>query len=811
MITFSVQLDTFEYKSKPAGAEVSKLKPRLAGFEPSTLDISTFAEAVTNGRSFSPAVLSGGAKAENWKSQQLFCIDIDNEDKTAPKGEKKQAECPLDVDEVLKRCEQWSIKPALMYSTFSSSDEWLKFRIAFVCERSITDGSERDLIQLALMEIFPECDTTCKNRDRLFFGGKGVIYIDEQACFSPVSLNILSNAIQSKVKFESFDRQHSKQADKLEELKRSFDFLSYIRQNNACSERKAGQCIFFNPCPICSHKDDFVFYPQTNTFMCFGANGNVGGSIIDYLMSTKHIDKSTAIDFFKYDLCGLEKQDKAEIRKNILTEKSQSAGFELSNNELPEYIVMKVNEKTGDVSYYVSCPLLAKYIRSHSHYIMVADRNSRQSRVFWYIDGVYTPVNDDMIQGFIKQYITKIDETLLKMRDVKEVLTNLKTDLVFFDDSKLNADENIINFKNGLLSLTDMKIYPHTPTAYSTIQIPCNYTPNNFNAPVFKSFLETLTGGDKEKQELLLEFMGVCISNIKGYRMKQALFMFGKGDSGKSQLKVLTESLLGQENCSACDLSTLEERFGTSQLYMKRLVGSGDMSFVSVKELKIFKSATGGDEVFVEFKGRDGFRYKFGGQFWFCTNELPRFGGDRGEWVYKRIIAFDCNNTIPEEKQDKFIADKMYAEREAIVNILLQAVQRLIKNGFNYAIPTACKLNKEEYKERNSPVRTFVNEYCIIGDVEKAKSENCTTGKVYNVFKEWYTDNYGFQYKISNQSFRKELAEILDKSVNELEVRTKQGRFYPLTLTLEAKATYQHVYGFYNAGEFYNSTKENDK
>ncbi len=49
--------------------------------------------------------------------------------------------------------------------------------------------------------------------------------------------------------------------------------------------------------------------------------------------------------------------------------------------------------------------------------------------------------------------------------------------------------------------------------------------------PVFDAYLETLSDGDKKVQQLLLEFMGVSISNVKGWRMKKALFLVGDGDN----------------------------------------------------------------------------------------------------------------------------------------------------------------------------------------------------------------------------------------------------------------------------------------
>ncbi len=55
---------------------------RLSEQPPAACTLEEFAEKVTQGYSFTPAVLAGGSKAENWQYQQVFGIDIDNEEKT---------------------------------------------------------------------------------------------------------------------------------------------------------------------------------------------------------------------------------------------------------------------------------------------------------------------------------------------------------------------------------------------------------------------------------------------------------------------------------------------------------------------------------------------------------------------------------------------------------------------------------------------------------------------------------------------------------------------------------------------------------
>ena len=76
-------------------------------------------------------------------------------------------------------------------------------------------------------------------------------------------------------------------------------------------------------------------------------------------------------------------------------------------------------------------------------------------------------------------------------------------------------------------------------------------------------YIDTLTDGDKAEKQLLMEFIGACLSNIKGWRIKKELFLVGDGDTGKSQLKSLVEMLLGKGNFIGIDLKEIEARFGT--------------------------------------------------------------------------------------------------------------------------------------------------------------------------------------------------------------------------------------------------------
>jgi putative DNA primase/helicase len=456
---------------------------------------------------------------------------------------------------------------------------------------------------------------------------------------------------------------------------------------------------------------------------------------------------------------------------------------------LPDYIYFDKKLK-------VNCPLLAKHIRENLHYIFVRDSAKGGVLRYVYEGGCYRLYADDMLKGIIKSYITNFDETILRMSDVNEVFQQITTDLVFVTDEELNADEDIISFQNCILRVSDMAMLPHSPDILSTIQIPCKWTGNVSATPIFDNFISTLTNDDKELETLLLQFIGVCISNVKGWRMKKALFMVGPGDTGKSQLKNLVERLLGNGNFVGIDMKEIEARFGTSNIYNKRLAGSSDMSFLTVDELKTFKKCTGGDSLFAEFKGQDGFEFTYNGLLWFCMNRLPKFGGDDGEWVYNRIMQIECNNVIPIERQDKHLLDKLYEERDGIVYKAVMALKKVIANGYSFDEPQSVGLARKAYMAENNTVITFFEE-CMQERPQGKITDNCTTGKVYDVYKAWCYDNNRGYYKTAKE-FRTEISRYLNTPYNDLITRRgKGGNFYrKYTLTADAKETYQRAYGY---------------
>lgn len=410
---------------------------------------------------------------------------------------------------------------------------------------------------------------------------------------------------------------------------------------------------------------------------------------------------------------------------------------------------------------HVICPLLADYIRDKVIYKLVRDSGKHSLQIYVYENGVYRLYAPDMFQGIIRDIIADYSRELVAMRDVKETYDQLIKDRNYIRQEDLNSDESVINFRNGLLKVTasSVELMPHSPEVLSTIQIPCDWTGMEHPTPVFDSFLDTLTNHRPEIIRFLLQWLGVVISNVRGYRCKKALIMHGPGDTGKSILKSFAEHLLGKGNYIGIDLAEIEARFGTSAIFGMRLAGSSDMSYVTVKELKTFKKITGGDSLFAEFKGQQGFEFVYAGLLWFCTNKPPKFGGDDGKWVYDRIMILECPNSIPKNQQDKMLLDKLYTESEGIIHKAVKALQLFLRNAFCFDEPESMQKARDAYRAENSSVISFFQE-CMTERGEVRFTDQMRVLDLYKVYEQWCKDNEN-GYAKGFKDFKTQLAEHL--------------------------------------------------
>ena len=476
----------------------------------------------------------------------------------------------------------------------------------------------------------------------------------------------------------------------------------------------------------------------------------------------------------------------------------QSLPYRGKTETKPPFIVPdKIDKKTGEIlTWKVKATKLKAFICDTEKFIFIRDDVNSAVMCYWYNaqEGYFKQVSEAIILGLIKQKIESYDADLVSMKDVKETYENLKTDLNFHRSEVLNADENLIVFNNGVLNIDTMELMQHSSDYLITHNIPCDFKREltEKDAPAFMRFMgyfcdglqdckssDEMSAEGRGRFRLLMEWLGLTISNVKGYRTKKSLWLLGAGNTGKSKFLELAAHLVGRENYNTAALDDLEERFGTTKLYNKRLVGAPDMRFINVDELAIFKQITGGDTISIEFKNQTPFTYKYNGVLWFAMNEMPKFGGDQGQHVYERMCFVKCNYVVPSEKRNPLLLDELKAEAPAIAAIAVTYLRDLIADNYKFHETQESFDVIAEYKKENNNVLMFIDECCIkqsdiilgnannedAAEFAETQKKHITIRKMYYAYRAWCMEN-GERYTEKQGTFSKKLKNEFGEPIN---------------------------------------------
>lgn len=292
MKKIKVHIDPRGYGEKPSNKEIGGIKARLQkSASPSLVTMEELVQKIETGHSISPGIM-GGMSAKDWKEQQLFMVDIDNEE-----------EGPiLRIKDAKAICRDNGLSLAFYYQTFSHKKEHPKFRLGFVMDEPITDEDMRKHIMETLVNLFPQSDRSCVNADRFFHGTNKIVKLfNENARISWENIEAVTFPTRPAEHHTDHSNHTEMRSDsELNELVQSFDFFGYLKERNGGFRRTSKGAVFHN-CEICGHHDNLMYVAETNTFCC--RSENKGGSIIDYLKYTEGLTTAQAIDKLKNELC----------------------------------------------------------------------------------------------------------------------------------------------------------------------------------------------------------------------------------------------------------------------------------------------------------------------------------------------------------------------------------------------------------------------------------------------------------------------------------------------------------------------------
>lgn len=366
---------------------------------------------------------------------------------------------------------------------------------------------------------------------------------------------------------------------------------------------------------------------------------------------------------------------------------------------------------------------------------------------FNYEEGVYKMLTDQQVSNIILNMM--YEDMLWGYRTKRNVSDKVACLLSIVPDLILSDDKgDWFNVKNGIVQLSSGQLLPHTPDFVSLIQSPVIYD-KDAKAPTWQASLDAWMHGPEgpEKMLMLQQFSGYLLTPSMVHA--KALFLVGDGGNGKSTFADTISMVIGKQSTSRIDLEDLYSTFGLKGLIGKRLNIIEEVGGNYYQSHKL-KKLVSGEELTINMKFKDQFKFAPETKFIFAVNQMPRVD-DSSTATERRMNVVQFNNNFRDNPDImlRFSDGKLAQELPGILNWMLEGYRSLIKNG-GFEKTREQQQALADYREENSSVDGFIGE-CIEFYAEGLE----LASKLYAEYKEYCVKD-GRKYK-SAIAFSKEM------------------------------------------------------
>ena len=327
--------------------------------------------------------------------------------------------------------------------------------------------------------------------------------------------------------------------------------------------------------------------------------------------------------------------------------------------------------------------------------------------------GYYVAVVRDRVKTLMLRFL----ETELRVKGTAQQLKDIYEFVRL--DPRLEAVskplEHLLCFPNGILDLKNKTFsYGQNANYFFTWRLNVPFDPNQTSCPLFDRVLHQMAGGDGILITRILEAMAYLL--IPSNHLKHIILFQGVSDSGKSLLANLIASFLDEDTVAHVSATQMQTRFATVHLVGRRLNSCMDLpgGRLNTEAVAFLKQVTGGDKVYVEAKGQDGWSTRLDCRFLFGTNHafVPA-GGDSAFTRRVRLIPF--RYAVPPEQVDIHLLERLMVERPAILNRLLMVHEELCRRNFVFTGESIYGMpDLGSYTDQSVPVARFIEECCSL-------------------------------------------------------------------------------------------------
>lgn len=331
-------------------------------------------------------------------------------------------------------------------------------------------------------------------------------------------------------------------------------------------------------------------------------------------------------------------------------------------------------------------------------------------------DGIYMTMEQNNAEKFIRKYSPSVFKKQLNTSKIKEILKWIEAECPAFERSRSQiANQNYIAFNNGVYNLLTDQFEGFDSSLIITHKLSVDYDEYTEISNYFEQFINDITDGDTDFYNQLQELFGYVISEVRN--VKTLPILLGPKDSGKSICLKILEALVGEKNCSSVSLAQLHRSEFLSELNTKKLNTCGEISSSMNFSIELLKQLTGGDTLMSRSLYSNPIKFKNTAAMVFAGNSLPSFSNkDSHNALLKRISLFYFSQSIPPEKQDIYLLDKILNNLEYVAKWALEGFFNWRNNNFTFTTTETSNYIIQQLSLVTNSIETFISQYCLIED-----------------------------------------------------------------------------------------------
>ena len=399
---------------------------------------------------------------------------------------------------------------------------------------------------------------------------------------------------------------------------------------------------------------------------------------------------------------------------------------------------------------------LVKYYNKTHEFLSLSD----SGRIYTYNNKYWETTYVNEMKNFAQKHFNPPATKSMRSEFVDLIrCTNLRQREWFAEST-----EGFVNFGNGIYSIAEDVTQAHSSDYGFTYILPYEID-RTAECPIFDKFMHTVTCGNADLEQILLEYMGYALSNDRCW-IHKCLILTGTGSNGKSTFIKTLKQVAGHENVSEKSLQELNDPQNRSTLDGALFHIAEEAGVDSLAKSAVFKRMISGDGITIKHLYEQPYTINNKCKLIISCNELPK-SGDKTDGLYRRMLIVPFLAKFTDKTADLMIQEKLNMELPGIFNKIIDGYNRLRTNKL-FTQSNVVDEMLDDYREENDNLIYWRNER--IEQIDPTDIDDFNTfyikkDDLYTDYKEFIKDGMG--KPLSRIQFFRQIKRVLHNTREE--------------------------------------------